>query len=343
MDKLYSLQILRGFAAWLVVFHHYMQLFYNFKADSLLGKILHTRGSFGVDLFFVLSGFVMFIVSKRGETTAFSFFMKRIIRVLPAYWFYTSILILLLLAFPAEFSFTDFNSESLLKSYLLIPSMNPSGIGVIPFLTVGWTLVFEIIFYTTLALSIFISKKDAAYICLIIIGTSPFVFPQGNVYSHILGEFKIYQFLVGVVIGIYYKSIYYNKINSVFTPAYQGIMLLLSAIFILSGIYGYGLPYKTVAAGFIVLAFILIDTKVVYSGRIAKFLIKQGDYSYSIYLGHVLVIGVFLHFFGNALDWLQESVMITLLIVSVYYTSAFSYQYIENGLLATYLKRILIK
>ena len=37
-NKYYSLQILRAIAAWMVVFHHYMQLFYDFESSSLMGR-----------------------------------------------------------------------------------------------------------------------------------------------------------------------------------------------------------------------------------------------------------------------------------------------------------------
>jgi len=59
-------------AAWLVVYHHYMQMFYEFKSDSLIGKIFSHRGGFGVDVFFVLSGFFMYLTANK-ENSGFIF------------------------------------------------------------------------------------------------------------------------------------------------------------------------------------------------------------------------------------------------------------------------------
>jgi len=91
--KITSLQILRGGAAWLVVYHHYMQMFYNFESESKLGHLIGWKGNVGVDIFFVLSGFVMYLCATRPYTNGWEFFIKRLFRVLPAYWFYTFILL----------------------------------------------------------------------------------------------------------------------------------------------------------------------------------------------------------------------------------------------------------
>ncbi|EPM6963361.1 acyltransferase family protein [Vibrio alginolyticus] len=72
--RIQSLQVLRGVAAWAVVYHHYMQIFYNFESSNYIGEIFSQRGGFGVDLFFVLSGFVMFIAATRSSVNAKEFF-----------------------------------------------------------------------------------------------------------------------------------------------------------------------------------------------------------------------------------------------------------------------------
>lgn len=58
--SLESLQALRAIAAWLVVYGHYMQIIHGFQYSSPLGKFFSMHGRFGVDLFFVISGFIMF-------------------------------------------------------------------------------------------------------------------------------------------------------------------------------------------------------------------------------------------------------------------------------------------
>jgi len=82
-ERYYSLQILRAVAAWIVFYHHYMQLFYDFKYTSIIGKFFSIYGSFGVDIFFVLSGFVMYFSAINSSVNAPSFFIKRFFRVVP--------------------------------------------------------------------------------------------------------------------------------------------------------------------------------------------------------------------------------------------------------------------
>ena len=342
MNKIYSLQILRAFAAWLVVYHHYMLLFHNFESKTLIGNVMSTRGSFGVDLFFILSGFVMYLVSKNTTITATSFFVKRVTRVAPAYWFYTSILIMLLFILPKEFGFTGFNDESLIKSYFFIPSQNPSGIGLFPLLTVGWTLIFEMTFYTMLAVSISIYKKYSVLICSSLVVFSSLFFPEGNLYSTVLGSSQICQFLYGFLIGFYFRSDVFKKINNLFSSYTQASVLLAVALIMLAGVLGFGLIHKTIAASCIVLSCILLDSKFSYSNWLARFLIKSGDYSYSIYLSHVLVLGVLLHFAGNKFSMLQEVGVLLTMTVIVHSISSFSYKYIENGVIPRVLNRVFI-
>ena len=58
---LYSLQALRAFAAWVVVCHHFMQIFFDFHATGPVGQLLTDRGAVGVDIFFVISGLVIYL------------------------------------------------------------------------------------------------------------------------------------------------------------------------------------------------------------------------------------------------------------------------------------------
>lgn len=342
MNKIYSLQILRAFAAWLVVYHHYMQLFHNFESKTLIGSVMSTRGSFGVDLFFILSGLVMYLVSQNTGITATSFFVKRISRVAPAYWFYTSILIVLLFIFPKEFGFTSFNGESLIKSYFLVPSQNPSGIGLYPVLTVGWTLILEMAFYTILAISIGIAKKYSIIICSSLVIFLSLFFPEGNLYSKVLGGSQICQFLFGFAIGFYFRSDIFKRINNLFPSYIQVSVLLIVSLIMLSGVLGFGLIHKTIAASCIVLSCILLESRISYSNWLAKFLIRSGDYSYSIYLSHVLVLGVLLHFSGNDFSMFQEVGILLTLTVIIHYISSLSYKYIENGSVPRILNRIFI-
>lgn len=86
----HSLQILRGIAAWMVVYHHVMQFYFSFHADSAIGHFFAKYGNFGVDIFFVLSGFVMYFSARNKNQSGVEFLVNRAFRVMPVYWFYTA-------------------------------------------------------------------------------------------------------------------------------------------------------------------------------------------------------------------------------------------------------------
>ena len=80
-ERLIHLQHLRGVAALMVVMQHSQFLHYPQWPGSLFGAL-------GVDLFFVISGFVIFWVT-RSETSPTRYFLRRCIRIVPLYWFLT--------------------------------------------------------------------------------------------------------------------------------------------------------------------------------------------------------------------------------------------------------------
>src|SRR5690606_18760316 len=83
---LYSLQALRALAAWVVVCHHFMQIFFDFHATDPIGQFLSDRGAVGVDIFFVISGLVIYLSSRDKNIAPQRFLLNRVLRIVPAYW-----------------------------------------------------------------------------------------------------------------------------------------------------------------------------------------------------------------------------------------------------------------
>lgn len=344
MPKYLSLQILRAFAVWLVVGNHYMQMYFNYSAENIVSKFFVMRGGFGVDLFFVLSGFVMFLTSQRPNVTGSSFFVKRVMRIIPAYWFYTTLFLLIIALYPREFAYTDYNLYSLIASYLLIPSENPSGIGILPVLTPGWTLVFEFTFYSILAACLMVTRRYAVALCFAIILIAPLVIPDGLTWSSVLGSKQMWQFLFGFIIGWYIRSPLFTVVNNKIPARTQVALLVMAAAAILSGqLLGYTLIHRTVGATLLVLAGIVIEQRAEYSGALAQFLIRSGNYSYSIYLCHVPVIGIYVHYTGKWLPWYLDMAAIIAIVTTVHFTAAASYRYIEQGSYTKAIKTSLLK
>ena len=139
-----SVQALRALAALLVVFEH---------VD--MAKV----GAFGVDIFFVISGFVIAYVS-RTDTPA-RFMLKRLFRIIPLYWSATVLVFLVACLAPWALKSTTNDLGDLIKSLLFIPYMKDSG-AVQPVLFLGWTLNYEMFFYAIFAVSMVIWPKMPA-------------------------------------------------------------------------------------------------------------------------------------------------------------------------------------
>ena len=92
-----AVQMLRGIAATMVVFVHI-----DIQLDRLRYGMLGTGWmSSGVDIFFVISGFIMWTsVERRGGMSAGAFLKNRLIRIVPLYWLVTTIVLLVGLTAP---------------------------------------------------------------------------------------------------------------------------------------------------------------------------------------------------------------------------------------------------
>src|SRR5262249_11870730 len=118
-------------------------------------------GNAGVDLFFVISGFVMVHASSdlfgRPELRR-EFMWRRIIRIVPLYWIVSGVLLVHALIRYSDLAAADLPPRVLIGSFFFIPTMRPSG-DILPLLGVGWTLNYEMAFYLLLACSLALPKR----------------------------------------------------------------------------------------------------------------------------------------------------------------------------------------
>ncbi|WP_144706695.1 acyltransferase family protein [Aminobacter sp. J44] len=119
MKQLSSIQAARGIAAWMVVAYHMLAIEKKYVSAALLPEIF-AKGMLGVDVFFVISGFVMVhstMGSPRGLPSAYHFLARRVIRVYPPYWFYSLLLVPVFLVAPQIINSAQGNDVSLLNSF----------------------------------------------------------------------------------------------------------------------------------------------------------------------------------------------------------------------------------
>ncbi len=152
--KYLGLQILRITAACMVVLTH--STYYAWlRLDKHFG--VWGSGAKGVDIFFVLSGFVMIYSSQKllNDPNGWKIFAeRRIVRIVPIYWIATSFQVIVLFATTGYVLDTQSGVINTVGSYLFLPAYNSAG-AITPVLGVGWTLNFEMFFYFLFTLALF--------------------------------------------------------------------------------------------------------------------------------------------------------------------------------------------
>lgn len=272
-----NLQILRAFAALNVVLFHIigMSESYGFGIEAL--AVLQGWGGNGVDIFFVISGFIMLYTQFENRRTVSDFLKLRIIRIALIYWFVTSLIILLYLISPRSFSDFKLTPDWVLASFGFASS---AVIGKAPIVSVGWTLEWEMLFYLVFGLSLWfknwIISLSTTVVTLLLIAV-------------LASNFILVEFIAGMAIAILIKK--YGVIAYGRTSLVIGLLLLLASIssevryLIESREILIGIPSALIVYGAV--------TAVQVKSRIGELL---GDASYSIYLLQVFSIPLFYKF-----------------------------------------------
>ena len=180
-----SVQALRGIAALFVICQHICFL---------------QRGSFGVDLFFLISGFVVMLSTERSTE---HFMGKRAVRILPLYWSLTVIIWGGVLMFPDLFENSEGTFMNLYKSLSFIPFSQDGAMQ--PVVRVGWTINYEVQFYLLFMLSMQISWRFRALICsgmLAVLTVIGVLFPKLPVPLAFWTDSIILEFAFGM--GLFY-------------------------------------------------------------------------------------------------------------------------------------------
>lgn len=258
-----GLQYVRGIAASLVVLFHALV---NSKQPGI--------GECGVDLFFVLSGFLMWRIGRRDSASGFM--SKRVLRVVPLYWGAT--LTVYLAALMGLTGRIQAEPLHLLFSLAFLPYSSP--VGVYPLLNVGWTLNYEMFFYLAFAATLGLRRQAAVLTGLFASLAALHPFSTGIVTSF-YSDPIILEFALGVWLGVLYDRLPANAVAGALLVA-LGAWLLLQPLHDLR-LLSWGLPAAAVIAG--VLMIERADALPRVPGL--RFL---GDASFSVYLWHPFAI-----------------------------------------------------
>jgi exopolysaccharide production protein ExoZ len=283
-----SLQYLRGAAAMLVVFCH------AFDQLPWLKALLPNLGLSGVDLFFVISGFIMVFVTTDAASSAWDFFRMRIIRIVPLYWLFNFTTAALLLTFPRLFQTATFTLPHFLLSLFFIPHLSPAvPPSISPFILLGWTLNYEMFFYVIFALAIAGSVTRRVPLTIAVLVTVTALGALSVFDGSPAWEFYSNNIVFEFVFGMMLASLFLNGVLHRLGTGVGGVLIALGAIGLVVGSYHmelaralvFGIPAALIVAG----ALSIEASRAI--PKVQPFLLL-GDASYSIYLAHLFPIAL---------------------------------------------------
>jgi exopolysaccharide production protein ExoZ len=268
-----SIQYLRCIAAMMVVWQH---------ATGQIAAIDSQFGAHGVDLFFVISGFVMVAATAGRDVSPMAFMRRRLLRVVPLYWMLTIGMVWVALVVPGTFSSLVVETDTFLKSLLFIPHFSATFPDqALPLLAPGWTLNFEMYFYLVFALALLLPESRRIPALLVYFGASaalgwvwgPFDTAIGQTYTSPM----LLEFVAGVLIAHAWLSGWLNVSTRLSAAAI--ILGFFALLFVDRGVEG-------IAASLIVVGAL----NRAWAGWHHGLLRRLGDASYSIYLTHLFTL-----------------------------------------------------
>lgn len=331
----------RCFAALFVVIFHFREVL-PFSHDSFIGHFI-IRGYSGVDIFFVISGFIAYYTiqtSKNEENKAgLRYFLKRIAKIIPLYYFFT----LLSSGHTLDSFYQTF------KSFLFIPiGLGREGpiyggarVGQ------GWTLNYEMYFYLVVAVSFLFGKYKWLFtygfiIAAILIPVLLLEIPHN--YGHKGFSFSIayvslmsnpinLEFLLGITVGFLYSKMD-KKLNTFWV-----FFIIIAIVYFFRNFYSQFYGFSRITAWGIPAAMLILSVlKLERAGKLTvpSALVSIGNMSFSIYIVHAGIIGLLTkiasHTFNKGAEGYSVSIGLSIFITAIFITfliSRFTYKLFE--------------
>lgn len=345
-----NIQLLRFIAAFAIVIYHALPVF-PFQSENEILSWIKFFGFSGVDVFFVISGFIMWYTThdQGGAAVASIFIKRRFARIYSGYWPYLLIGVL----FLALFNSPLLARKSILESIMLTPI--PIRERVIP---VSWTLTFELYFYLLFFGLLFFTKKNVQWLIRIFIGSLIVLNLVGTIFFGFYSKsfFSEVPNVVRVLISPYAIEFFAGCLICqvhLKRPARNPIIpLLLSIVIFCAGaIYNAVVLEGRMGTGF------HIVERVVFFGSASGLLVHGvatldrlgmavfpalsrvlGSASYSLYLSHTLIYSLYIHVLGKGFIRGEYALPIAVVIVIAY--SVLHYRFVEQPLYAVVKRRL---
>lgn len=270
MSKIANIQVMRGIAALAVTFFHIAGTQRKEGFDTWIFFPFINWGSWGVDLFFIISGYVMAVSLSQNSQSSTRFLLKRFIRIYPLYFSLTVLFCLISIITPKLFTTFSLEPDWLIASLTMTSGF--LGFGE-PILGQGWTLEFEVLFYILIAVVIFFrqSKRLELLTSLLLLGLC------------LIGvNTIILEFSFGMLIAQFKREVqklYPYRLLIIWLGILSLLMQISYEIETVPRIVSFGIPCFLVFVGFTLAA---PSKNIIF--------LYLGEISYSIYLIQFFVI-----------------------------------------------------
>jgi len=239
-------------------------------------------GASGVDLFFVISGFIMVAIATRSDVTPGRFFCLRVIRVVPLYWLATFAMIGL--TAWGQTPRSSYRAAEVLTSLLFVPYAPPvpPGSAALPIVENGWTLNYEMFFYAVFALWLTAPRRLRLTGLLLTLGVlvvlgriaGPFTVPAATTYTSGL----LLEFAAGALLAHLWSR----------GDLRLGLVPALSLIVLGGYCIAWTHPRLVILAGAVLILAGSLHPRI--CALESRLLLQLGNASYSLYLTHQFVI-----------------------------------------------------
>jgi exopolysaccharide production protein ExoZ len=308
---------------------------YHHAFENHLGSDLrpYAFGICGVDIFFVISGFIMRVTTANSSTTATLFWRKRAVRIYPIHWVALSIWIICRLIAPDRLANVDVTAKTTILSYFLIPHYHLAFTKhVWPILIPGWTLQYELFFYLIfgLAPSIVSRPLRAACIlaCLSFLTVVGCIVEPANALLTTYTDPLLLEFGGGVILGIIY-------LRGRRLPPWLALATILIAILgLMIDEYLFSESRRFLFLG--ISAVLVVFGAVLLEPALAKRpnapMVLLGDASYALYLFHPIPMGIVATVWARLLDNSHPASFACVAIGASILSSIFVHVYVERPL-----------
>lgn len=290
-----SVQALRGIAVLGVVAFHAMLVEAKYSGGDRFLSDFFRLGQSGVDLFFVISGFVIVSATKGRfgkRREPLRFLWSRLTRIYPVYWFYFFLTLSFFFIKPEWVNASQGRQQDLVLSFFLLPGDR------LPLVMVAWSLVHELWFYLVFTALLMLNERlllPALLLWSVVVATACIFTDVADLSSGwriVLHPYTL-EFITGAWVFIFVSGDRGKFFSSRFIFPVTGAMWVLG--FFLVGLFDVLKEASLLRAGsmsalYALLLLTLTALEREKNFRVPEFLCRVGDASYTIYLSHVLIL-----------------------------------------------------